>query len=374
MLFVAEGSGEMTDLKSAFAIKLTLSRAGFKLQMPLIELIVNHLVDVVRVKDVKDVADADLIDTAKEAWAIENDGGALPVAYLRALQRWLGVAGPPPGLSKAPSEVDGYMDLGGDFETDEFGGVEHARRDEELLRSDMKEQKLSAPRLVGMSLGIELGQTVTVDQAILALKYKGDARITEQAKAQRKASIMTLSKLLADTKTEDLRGELNDHFVALIRDYSELGWVEEASLVTAWWAETQAISPDNMVLAKYLHEYFRKYPGRGLPKPVDVVIALRVMSSARAGVSADAFDKLKTKVTELSNALSSTKSEVGSLRSELGRVKNSKTGSQGMDFFNGKCNLCGEFGHRAAKCPNQEKSSGKKKGKEKEEDDEKSDD
>ena len=52
--------------------------------------------------------------------------------------------------------------------------------------------------------------------------------------------------------------------------------VQEASLLTQLWTEAQAFGRDEDTICEYLVEYLRKWAGRGIPVPVDVLLAQRV--------------------------------------------------------------------------------------------------
>ena len=50
-----------------------------------------------------------------------------------------------------------------------------------------------------------------------------------------------------------------------------MGQIEEASRITQFWAETQAISADEVTIKDYITEFMKKYPCRGIPVVVDVL-------------------------------------------------------------------------------------------------------
>ena len=53
-----------------------------------------------------------------------------------------------------------------------------------------------------------------------------------------KAGVVTLSKILS-AKDTSMHRELQSHFGSLIREFSEMSLIKEASLITQWWSETQ---------------------------------------------------------------------------------------------------------------------------------------
>ena len=97
---------------------------------------------------------------------------------------------------------------------------------------------------------------------------------------------MTLHGIL-ESKEGNRIQKLSSFFTNLIRDYSEAGCVQEASLLTQLWTEAQAFGRDEDTICEYLVEYLRKWAGRGIPVPVDVLLAQRPphtrLSLTRAG-------------------------------------------------------------------------------------------
>ncbi len=71
------------------------------------------------------------------------------------------------------------------------------------------------------------------------------------------------------------------HFGRLIRDFTDKKGVVEAALISQFWGEAQTLSEDDAVVAAYLQEWFRKYPGRGIPEVIDAVLVLRVSGPGR---------------------------------------------------------------------------------------------
>ena len=62
------------------------------------------------------------------------------------------------------------------------------------------------------------------------------------AKQRRKAGLTTLKQILESK--DHVRIMLNDHFMDIVRQYSAAGQIQEASLVTQFWSETQALSEE----------------------------------------------------------------------------------------------------------------------------------
>ena len=332
-------------------------RGGAKLGAGLVEVVVSYLVDVVKVKDVNEVTLANLKDSIDEAWANENDGQSLPKMHSRVVTSWLrGGAGI--GISSARS-ADGGDELADDCdETVLFGVSEPSMRDVELLEKDKTAQGLSGTRILILSAAIELGRVPAAGEVLGKIGFKSDPRLSEMAKQQRKAGMVTLSKIL-DSSTGSVRRELQSHFGGLIRDFTEARFIVEASLISQWWSETQTVSGDDAVLVLYIKEWLRKYPGRGIPETLDVLLATRVSGTKAASGATSA------ELKELKDAVKSAKSEIGELKSELKRMKQSIRDSAGRegdrtDAGKGKgkgptCHFCGERGHIAKNCPNKSK-------------------
>ena len=341
-------------VKDEIEAKLSAERAGRKLGDGLLTVIVDYLVDVVEVKDVNEVVIKDLLEIATDAWAETKGGGVLPGLHKKNIVAR--IAGKPIAvhMSSALSN-DGGDDLEDDVDDSKLLGVEAPNaRDLAKLEQDKQSQGLSGARLLVLSMSLELGRVPATGDVVGVLAYKGDARLTDLAKQQRKAGMPTLSKIVDGT---NVRRDLQTHFSNLIRDYSDAGYIVEASRITQWWGETQTVSSDDKVLADYLKEYFRKYPGRGLPEVIDVIIATRVTGQrASGGISNEQLEKVREMAKAAKNEVAELKRELGSLKSELGRLK-AKPGGPGSEQVGKgpKCHNCGAFGHIAKNCPDKAK-------------------
>ena len=340
---------------------LGAERGGKKLGGGLVDLLSKYLVDVAMVKDVNEVIVQDLKETASEAWQSQM-GEALPAMHAKSLASWIrGTM-----LNSSTRSVDGGDEL--EDETDEatlFGVSDPSARDIKQMEDDKKAQGLNGVRLIVLSAALELGRVPAASEVLGVVGYKSDPRLSKLAKDQRKAGMSTLGKILEE-KSTGLRRELQSHFGSLIRDFTEERLVVEASLVSQFWSEAASVSTEDAVVALYIKEWLRKYPGRGIPSVIDVVLATRVTGQQRAtgGASADQVKALKESVSTLRSDLADVKRELNKLKQTVGNLSNSDdTGGGGGKGPKGKgpCHYCGEMGHIAKFCPNKAPGAGRNK-------------
>ena len=134
---------------------------------------------------------------------------------------------------------------------------------------------MSGARIIRLALALELGRLPAIGDVLGVVPYGSNPRLSEPAKRQRKAGLVTLHGILESKEGSRIQ-KLSSFFTNLIRDYSEAGCVQEASLLTQLWTEAQAFGRDEDTICEYLVEYLRKWAGRGIPVPVDVLLAQRV--------------------------------------------------------------------------------------------------
>ena len=338
--------------------RLGVERGGVTLPAPVIKAVVKYLVESVGMEDARDLNDSEMKSTIEEAWAAEHDGGVIPSVYSKRVAKWLR----PQDMSSARL-VDGHgLEADLEDECDEaniFGLATPTAHDYTMLETDKRNQGLNGERLIVLSAALELGRVPSWSEVTQCkFGYKGDARLSQLAKDQKKASMMTLAKILESST--HARRDLQAHFGGLIRDFTERKCVIESSLISQFWSEAQSVSSDDAVLKEYLKEWFRKYPGRGIPETLDIVLATRVSGTrGSGGVSAEQLKELK-------DALKSNKSELAEVKRELTRLKQEvkaarpKPGEprEGEPKGRGpKCHHCGAYGHIARNCPEKAKEA-----------------
>ena len=352
-------------------VLFSAEREGQKLTETLVAHIVKYLVEEVKITNVKEVDLENTVNIAEEAWE-SAETAPLPGMLLRCVKNW--VTPPPPkaqvrlsAMQSGNVNVEVPTEEADDGE-DLFGAKGPSQREVAQLMEDTAAQNLIGAQIVQLSLALELGTVPVMADVLGKVRYGSDPKVSEEVKRHRKAGCTTRQSVLDGPNP--LR-ELASFFTQLVREYGEEGGIQQASLLTAWWAETQGICTTDRMLVAYLKEYFRKYAGRGLPTKVDILLVTRVSGSQfDVGPMAEALKEAKEAAKAAKTEVASLKSEVGSMKAEMARLKTSFSGlrtqggppATGNKDKNMVCHICGEKGHRAANCPTKEKGGPKAEG------------
>ena len=363
------------SIKDQLTQLFSTPRGGVSLPAVLITLIPEYLVDN-QVQDVNEVRIEDTLVVAKAAW-FDKNADVLPDFRISVVNAWVasgfpanqapgvGTPQPPPTGPATPSGARPAPSGLSSADKDLFGDATPTARDIEQLESDKAVQRLDGTSLVVLSLSLELGTVPPASDVVGEYRYGSDARLSAACKARRKAGLPTLQNILKEDDL-DMTISLNSHFSGIIREYSDAGEVIQASLVTTFWAETQAVAPTPKGRAAYLTEYLKKYSGRGIPKPVDILIATRVNSGGSGGASAEALKEAlkeaKAAKTAADNIKSELKGEIANLKTELNRLKQKVNNDKGPGEDKKskmRCFNCGKTGHLAKDCPEPPRDKGK---------------
>jgi hypothetical protein len=361
------------ELKAEINAKLSVERHGVTLGSGLIDVLTSYFVDVVVFKDVNEIEIDQLLPNAEDAW-VATMSGELPKPHRDKIRKWVSnkAAPPPPPHPLGPSSVvsSAAEEDEEEDETELFGVKGPTSRDLiKLATYKAKQSGMSGARMLRLSFAIELGRVVSVGELIGSYVWGADPRLSKLAKEQKKAGMPTMSSIMSESSSK--RRDLNTHFTGLIREFSEMGCINESNLITQFWAETQSVSPSDIVMCDYITQFFKKYPGVGLPEVVDILISSRCSGAQGSGGGAtpEQYKEVKGDLKTTKAELKEVKSELTSVRSQLDRLVRQVAGLGKAPGAEGdprgpKCHKCGEFGHIARNCPN------KKKNKDEEKDDE----
>ena len=308
-------------------------------------------------------------DTFKEAWEVVANA-VMPAVVKARSDSWSGMLPPPtpggvpppppPGAGGgAPGGAGGSLTMSPVMCTADDAllyGLDVSSHDREKALLDIKAQGLPGTNMMGLSLGMMSGRVQPQGDSA-SLRYASDLRLCPNIRAQRKAGVETLDDII---KGKDKR-ILSQHYTRLAKEYNDHGMIQEATLVSQFWAESMAAwEGDDVGLFVYLAEWNRVYAGRGIPKLLDTDLILRNQRKYGSGSGG-------TDVKELKDQLSSTKTKLAAAEQRtteiLARLKVLEKKPAPADTKG--CFICGG-NHLARNCPNapddtQERGKSRKK-------------
>jgi methyl-accepting chemotaxis protein len=273
-----------------------------------------------------------------------------------------------PGLTGAapPQEKGGAVD-----NPRKADNTVYNTADNNLMQGDKETMGLTGEQITALALSIETGQVQTPED-VVGVPFGTDPKLTDTAKARRKAGMDSLSQLLS---AKDASGILK-HLTDLIRDLTEADLGRQAALVTAFLMEMQQLfRNDQAAMLEYLRLYLRRYKGRAFPVKLDFSLYAQSVSTNMGKAVLTEDQKSAIKVGQQSAAkIESLTSKLNSLTQSISEMKKLK-GDGGKGSGSKTCNYCGKTGHFEASCKLNPKSSSydadfAKKVKAKEEEDE----
>ena len=288
-------SEEAETIKKLVVTALEQDHHGVALQGGLVKPLAAYLVGALKVERIpQDLPDTqeEWLKTANEAFEANEE--SLPGAFETRLRRWL----KGDGLKEASAGKETSMPhksgggLGskalGHYDTLAFElGVTPAAVEEQFddhsvdlhtrahAVSDMKAQGMPLTQILALTVGLETGK-IHPAADVTSFTYGSDIRTSELVTRLKRAGVSTLTSLLKEGKVVPVAAHLN----SLLRDFSLHGQMREAALLSSWMQEwQQMLVGEEAVAIAYLTEYFRSYPGRGLPTEFDFRIFFRACRS-----------------------------------------------------------------------------------------------
>ena len=187
-------TAELTELLS------NVGAGGVRLPATLVRVLIQYLVDVVKVRDVNEVDLDGMVELSREAWAAVNDGAALPGMIERRVKTFAGASKPkvvrPLAKVTAASSVSGYEEEDEDDMELLFNATTPTQRTLAKLTEDKTAQDLTGVRILVLSLALELGRVPEVGEVLGEVSYGSDPRVSKIVKDQKKAGLATMQKIL----------------------------------------------------------------------------------------------------------------------------------------------------------------------------------
>ena len=311
------------------------------------------------------------VEAFEDAWK-HAASNTLPKLLASRAEIWSGMVGSPPTPPSAPGQASSTATYGAgaggmgssgitgkhidDSQMQEMlGGLEVSDHDFNKAIQDIQAQRISGARIMALSLALVSGEVHPAGDSV-ALRYGSDLRLCEIIRKQRKAGVSSLDDVL---KTKNRR-EIALHFTRLAKNYNDRKLIEEATLVSQFWAETtSAFEGDDANLVVYLMEWARKYSGRGIPKVLDTDLILRFRKQG-GGSTSDDVKKIEDAVKKAEKELSKSEERNAAMMKRMQRLEEAVKRSQDGGTAGGGCWHCGAFDHQARDCPHK---PGKGKGK-----------
>lgn len=187
------------------------------------------------------------------------------------------------------------------------------------------------------------------------MRFGSDMRLCSLIKQQRKAGVTTLDEIIKAKS----RRELSLHYTRLAKEYNDRQLIEEATLVSQFWAETtSAFEGDDAGLFLYLAEWNRTYTGRGIPKLLDTDLILRTLKKNEGGGSSAEVKELKDALRAATGKITASEQKSDAMGKRLAKLEGNDSAPKKRACF-----ICGGD-HLAKNCPTKEKDKGGKKVKE----------
>ena len=378
------GEGEYEDVAAAVKYVVYGTQNEVKLHRALADATITALVVYAEGETLEEVK-ASLpneppawIVAFQEAWQTAGLG-AMPSFVRERAGTWAGATLPPPPphvpAAAAPVVGAGGMGVGGAVAViapataaveDEnminmMAGLNFSEHDKDKLIQDISTQRISGMRILSLSLALMSGHVHPMGE-ITDLRYGSDLRLCSFIRAQRKAGVESLDDLI---KAKQKR-HLAQHFTRLAKEYNTRQMIEEATLISQFWAETSAAFEGNdSGLFTYLAEWNRTYAGRGIPKLLDTELILRNLNhKGGSGEAAAEIKELRAAVSSANSKAKSAEEQNSAMLKRLQRLESAGGGGKGQSKTgegNSKvCFICGSDAHIARDCPN--KKGGKGKG------------
>ena len=318
------------------------------------------------------------VATFDEAWASASEK-AMPAFIRSRASVWAGkeavmptpggAAGPPAGgkpVPPAPTGIaTGKQTINPAGQSDKsiaemMHGLNVSDHDVNKAINDIGAQKISGVRIVSLSLSLVSGHVHPMgDSADLA--FGSDMRLCSLIRQQRKAGVPSLDDVLKGKS----KRELALHYTRLAKEYNDRGMIEEATLISQFWAESaSAFEGDDAGLFVYITEWNRTYPGRGIPKLLDTDLILRNRKLDGGGPSSAEVKELKEALRAATNKLNSAEEKQSSSLKRIQKLEAAASSDGASGGGEKKCFICGG-NHLARNCPDKDKGKGKPKGKSK---------
>ena len=216
------------------------------------------------------------------------------------------------------------------------------------------QQGLEPAQVVALSASIELGQRVSPNDVRGIGAFKTDPRNLPIVKAVAKYNNNTFTKIVDRSDPRELVAHLTD----LARDFASAGDATQAMLVSSFLSEAQVcFMNDAKGLFRYIKNFFRVYPGQGLPVVFDDRMATRARNESRDSTPVLSKEDVKNLMRiELAGELADLRRQVGRGRGggDPRPTTTPLTGEQAAaKLAKVKCFKCQSKGHFARDCPNE---------------------